>query len=563
MQWNEETELARYITFKDTLLFTTAIVLASFYEGMPRIISTYGYMIFFPLLLSGMMSFITSICFAELISLNPNSGGCYRYVYYTMGELMGFLVGWSVIYTSFMEIVNSTEIITHKLDKSLFGGQIGNFTARNLQLGGLENYFLQILPNAHLHNLVVSMAIAGLFACGVKCGCIVLDIVSFFNILIIFICMAIFWFYMDLSKFNILGATEDFSFFTEGAVEGHLFYMDFEVASYAGSESVNPTVSLPTGLVEGFQIGFMIYMGSIILYSARMGAAEQNVSDPVMKNALWNLGFKHFCYLPPIGLIICHYLSGRAALYEGSRVIYTMAKDGLIFSIFGRVHPKFRNPYNAHIAIAVICYLVSVFIGIAPSTKWSLIAMETIVRIMVLLAYLMTRYRCESDEQTYEEKDVHKKRWVLTNCPHSLNIPNKTTETISVWLIFLTVITIISAEFIMMFYIIGTNNNQLFLRLSFITSLVIAFISVHLLNQQPINERKHFPYKVRGMPFTPILAITWYTLILMFLPSVIWVKMFCWWIIGILFYFSYACLRSKEFKKWESGSTPGISLPPS
>nr|XP_024219976.1 uncharacterized protein LOC112211900 [Halyomorpha halys] len=122
-----------------------------------------------------------------------------------------------------------------------------------------------------------------------------------------------------------------------------------------GSESVNPTVSLPTGLVEGFQIGFMIYMGSIILYSARMGAAEQNVSDPVMKNALWNLGFKHFCYLPPIGLIICHYLSGRAALYEGSRVIYTMAKDGLIFSIFGRVHPKFRNPYNAHIAIAVIC----------------------------------------------------------------------------------------------------------------------------------------------------------------------------------------------------------------
>ncbi|XP_066901608.1 methylthioribose transporter isoform X4 [Halyomorpha halys] len=509
MQWNEETELARYITFKDTLLFTTAIVLASFYEGMPRIISTYGYMIFFPLLLSGMMSFITSICFAELISLNPNSGGCYRYVYYTMGELMGFLVGWSVIYTSFMEIVNSTEIITHKLDKSLFGGQIGNFTARNLQLGGLENYFLQILPNAHLHNLVVSMAIA------------------------------------------------------EGAVEGHLFYMDFEVASYAGSESVNPTVSLPTGLVEGFQIGFMIYMGSIILYSARMGAAEQNVSDPVMKNALWNLGFKHFCYLPPIGLIICHYLSGRAALYEGSRVIYTMAKDGLIFSIFGRVHPKFRNPYNAHIAIAVICYLVSVFIGIAPSTKWSLIAMETIVRIMVLLAYLMTRYRCESDEQTYEEKDVHKKRWVLTNCPHSLNIPNKTTETISVWLIFLTVITIISAEFIMMFYIIGTNNNQLFLRLSFITSLVIAFISVHLLNQQPINERKHFPYKVRGMPFTPILAITWYTLILMFLPSVIWVKMFCWWIIGILFYFSYACLRSKEFKKWESGSTPGISLPPS
>ncbi|CAH1396535.1 unnamed protein product [Nezara viridula] len=551
MKQEEESELDRNIKFNATLLLTIGLVLASFYEGMPRIISTYGYMIFFPLLVSGIMSFITSVCFAELVTLNPNSGGSYRYVYYTMGELMGFLVGWSCICTSVMQVCEKTIMMTQNIDLSLFDGRMSNFTSKYLSIGGFENYFLRILPNAELENIILILAVIGVSILGVRKGIFVVYIIALFNILIICSCITIFWFYMDLSKFNILGATEDFTFFTEGSVEGHLFYMNFEVAIFGGAETVKPTTTIPRGLVEGFHIGFMFYMVSVILYSARKGAAEKNTTEPDMKNALWNLGFKTFSVLPPIGLVLCYFLSAIAEIFEATRVMYTMANDGLMFPIFGKAHRRFPNHFNSHIFLAVVCCLVGVFIGVAPSTKWAIIAMETSIRIMVLIAYLVLRYQCDSEDLSLEEYAL-KKRWVLTNFPHALNKPTKTTHTISMLLIFLSVISIILSELIMIFFIIGTNNTLIFLRIGFVICILTAFISVQLLNQQPVNSRKYFLYKVRGIPFTPMLAITWYSLILMFLPPYIWVKIFCWYLLGLLFYFSYACLRSVEYRKHEA-----------
>ena len=54
--------------------------------------------------------FVEGICYAEFISISATSGGCYRYVYYAMGEIMAFLVGWSVIFTCSMSkfIINKT-----------------------------------------------------------------------------------------------------------------------------------------------------------------------------------------------------------------------------------------------------------------------------------------------------------------------------------------------------------------------------------------------------------------------------------------------------------------------
>ena len=58
--YQEECRFDRTLTKVDVFLFCIGVVTASFYKEMPIIINDFGYMIFFPLLLAGMMSYITS-----------------------------------------------------------------------------------------------------------------------------------------------------------------------------------------------------------------------------------------------------------------------------------------------------------------------------------------------------------------------------------------------------------------------------------------------------------------------------------------------------------------------
>ena len=45
-----------------------------------------------------------------------------------------------------------------------------------------------------------------------------------------------------------------------------------------------------------------------------------------------------------------------------SRVFYAMGKDGLLPKAFGDLHPKYKTPYKANLAILVIVGLFAAFI---------------------------------------------------------------------------------------------------------------------------------------------------------------------------------------------------------
>jgi APA family basic amino acid/polyamine antiporter len=64
-----------------------------------------------------------------------------------------------------------------------------------------------------------------------------------------------------------------------------------------------------------------------------------------------------------------------------TRIAYALARDGLLFSAFSKVHPKFKTPYVSTIAGAI---LLSILAGFIPLTE-----LAELVNVGTLFAYFV------------------------------------------------------------------------------------------------------------------------------------------------------------------------------
>ncbi|HVX25239.1 MAG TPA: amino acid permease, partial [Parafilimonas sp.] len=75
-----------------------------------------------------------------------------------------------------------------------------------------------------------------------------------------------------------------------------------------------------------------------------------------------------------------------------SRVFYTMAKDGLLPSIFQDLHPKFRTPYKSNIVLFVFVGLFAAFVPV--SVAGDLTSIGTLFAfVLVCLGVMIMRKR--------------------------------------------------------------------------------------------------------------------------------------------------------------------------
>jgi len=293
-------------------------------------------------LLIALMTLSGALCYAELASRFPEAGGTYVYLREAYGDGLAFLYGWTVL------------LVLDPGLTAIFGVGIAAYGSYLIPLTPLEKQIVAI-------GSILVIGIINIL--GARLGAGFLKALTVLKVgALLFIIF--YGFALGLGSFRNMSP-----FFAEppdafGALAGGIVGAFFafagwwEVTRIAG-EIEQPRRNIPKALV----IGVLIITALYILTSAAFmylvpvsGVTSDETFAAQAGEALFGpAGGYVFSAVVIVSLVATLF----AYMMVSPRVYFAMARDGLFFESFGRLHPTFGTPYRAtYIQIVIAGLLV-------------------------------------------------------------------------------------------------------------------------------------------------------------------------------------------------------------
>ncbi|WP_374470791.1 amino acid permease [Phenylobacterium sp.] len=305
--------------------------------------------------IAGAVCAFAALCYAEMASLMPQAGSAYSYAYAGMGELVGWIIGWSLIleYT----VVCSTVAVGWSgyaqgflvsrgwgLPEALAAGPWG-------EPAGLVN----------LPAVFITLMVTGLLLVGTRESATVNFYLVIFKVVALAAFVALALPAFDPANFqpfmpygfnaHEVGEGVKRGVMAAAAVIFFAFY-GFDAISTAAEEAKNPGRDLTIGIVGSMLACAAIYM---LVAAAALGASPFAVfakSGEPLAFILRELGHPLVAVLIAAAAVIALPTVIMAFMYGQSRVFFAMSRDGLL--------PKRLSAVNARGVPAAVTILTGV-----------------------------------------------------------------------------------------------------------------------------------------------------------------------------------------------------------
>jgi APA family basic amino acid/polyamine antiporter len=283
----------------------------------------------------------SALCYAELAAMIPVAGSAYTYGYATLGEILGWIIGWDLILeymvgASLVAIGWSAylvNLLNHALAKSGAAIPHALVAAPWGQSPGVVN-----LPAA-----AIVLFLTWLLVRGIKESARVNLVIVIVKVAVIltFVLLAV-WYvnptnWTPFLPFGFKGVA------TAAAIV-FLAYVGFDAVSTTAEEAVNPQRDLPIGIIGSLIVATALYMAVAAIMTGIVPYQQLNVADPVAL-VLNVLEMPWASMLISLGAI-CGITSVLLVLLLGQpRILFAMSRDGLLPRALSHVHPRFRTPH--------------------------------------------------------------------------------------------------------------------------------------------------------------------------------------------------------------------------
>ncbi len=128
-----------------------------------------------------------------------------------------------------------------------------------------------------------------------------------------------------------------------GAASIFFAYIGFEAVSTAGAESKNPARDMPIGILGSLLVCTVLYILTCAVLVGIVPYTELNDPAPIAK-AVNSIGLPWFAFIIKLGAFAGLSSVMLVLLYGQTRIFYTMARDGLLPSVFAKVNSKTKTP---------------------------------------------------------------------------------------------------------------------------------------------------------------------------------------------------------------------------
>ena len=340
------------------------------------------------MMLSALGCAFAGLCYAEFAAMVPVAGSAYTYAYATVGELFAWIIGWDLI----LEYALSTSTVAV--------GWSGYFVSLCRDLGLSIPPTLTAPPGAlvataggdvmgtfNLPASLIVMFVTALLIVGIKESASTNSVLVVIKVLVLVVFVVAGAAYVrpeNLTPF-VPPNTGAFGHFGWSGVlrgAGVMFfaYIGFDAVSTAAQEARNPARDMPIGILGSLAICTVLYVAVAIVLLGIVPYARLNVPDPLAVG-IDATGMRWLAPMVKTAALFGLFSTMLVTLLAQTRIFYSMSRDGLLPTFFGRVHARFRTPYLSTLLTGAIVALVS---GLTPID-----VLAQLVSIGTLLAFIL------------------------------------------------------------------------------------------------------------------------------------------------------------------------------
>ncbi|MEK7409327.1 MAG: amino acid permease [Acidobacteriota bacterium] len=302
-------------------------------------------MVFLVWVAGGLLSLAGALSYAELAAAMPEAGGEYVFLREAYGPFWGFLYGWTQMW-----VAKSGSIATLA---TAFFVYLANFHPALERVfyalplpvgpggGPLELRYGQVLAVA------VILFLAAVNYLGVRVGGRVQVAVTVIKLGLIagIVLIGLAWGQGTVSHFRTgIAVGGGVAGFFAALVAALWAYDGWNNVSMVSSEIRSPQRSLPVALIGGTLVVIGVYLLANLAYffvlPAAQVAASERVAAEMMRAVLGDYG----AAAVSVAAMVSIFAALNGSILSGARVPYAMARDGLFFRSFSRVHPAFATP---------------------------------------------------------------------------------------------------------------------------------------------------------------------------------------------------------------------------
>lgn len=400
----EETLFNRCLSVLDVILLGMGSMLGpGLYVATGQIArDTAGPAIVISLLIAAVPAILSSICYAEFAARVSKTGSSYVYTYLALGEIWAFIIGWNLI----LENVLASALLADEFSKfldSVSGKRISKFMTENVAQWSVQGFksYPDFVSFAHVIVFTV------LAATGPRKPALFMRFATLINLLVVLFIVLSGFYFMDTTNWETLEKFAPYGFngIMAGASISYFAFLGFDIINSASEETHHPLRVVPFANTVSTYIGVFIYLITAAILTLIIPYKKLSFNSP-LTDAFSYTGFEGGKYFVAIGGFFGMTTALLTFNYAGTRLIYAMANDGLLFQSLAKISSRTRVPLRAGLIFGFSAAIIALFLNLND-----LVEMMSIGTLMaytaVSVAVLLERYRPMplSEFQTDEDDD--------------------------------------------------------------------------------------------------------------------------------------------------------------